>query len=302
MKRNCPTVQELLAFDAVARHQSLTRAAAALCISVSGVSKQLAGLEQFIGRPLLQKMGRGVQLTTSGRAYWLKIAPSLRNLEEATFEARSGRAGGGIITLASVPTFLTKWLIPRLADFRRLQPSATFSFRQHLAPGDDNPPDVDASIRYGAGDWPGVQSDYIAGKAFVCIHSPSLLTTAAPSIDAAAVAAQVLLHHEQAALAWRLWALSHGLAESCTLAGPTFAQYSAVIQAVVSGLGVGLVPRVLVEDELQQGVVQAFGPPLEVDHGHYLCFQPERLERPVVAAFRDWLLEQGKPASASAPV
>ncbi len=63
MKRNCPTIQELLAFDAVTRHQCLTRAASALCISVSGVSKQLTGLEQFIGKALFQKVGRGVQLT-----------------------------------------------------------------------------------------------------------------------------------------------------------------------------------------------------------------------------------------------
>ena len=53
MKRACPTILELLAFDAVALHGSITLAAGALCLSVSAVSKQLAGLENFIGQPLL---------------------------------------------------------------------------------------------------------------------------------------------------------------------------------------------------------------------------------------------------------
>ena len=114
-----------------------------------------------------------------------------------------------------------------------------------------------------------------------------------PPASAAVIASQVLLHHEQAGIAWRIWAKEQGIEERRTLAGPTFAQYSAVIQAAVSGLGVGLVPRVLVEDELAHGLVLAYGDCLEVDHGHYLCYQADRLDRPVFSAFRDWLLTQG---------
>ncbi len=93
MKRDCPTIQELLAFDAVARHQSITLASGALCITASAVSKQVAGLEAFLGRQLLQKNGRGVELTPQGRVYWQKISGGLRAIEAATFEVRSGDAG-----------------------------------------------------------------------------------------------------------------------------------------------------------------------------------------------------------------
>ena len=78
MKRACPTMHELLAFDAVARHASLTRAAGALCVSVSAVSKQLTSLEDFVGQPLLQKLGRGVQLTPQGQIYCLTSGASTR--------------------------------------------------------------------------------------------------------------------------------------------------------------------------------------------------------------------------------
>lgn len=290
MKRSCPTIQELLAFDAVARHGSLTQAAGALCMSVSGVSKQLSGLEQFVGRPLLQKAGRGVQLTPTGREYWQRIAPGLRMIETATFEARSGGGGSGVLALSSVPTFLTKWLIPRLADFRRIHPGVTFSFSQHLAENETHPPEIDAAIRYGQGDWSGVVSDYIAGREFVCIVSPALARKRPTPME---ILSQTLLHHEQAAHAWRKWAAHHKLDEALALAGPRFAQYSAIIQAVVSGLGAGLVPRVLVEEDLDQKSVATFGEALELGQGHYLCFDPVRLERPVFAAFRSWIQAQG---------
>ena len=293
MKRGCPTMHELLAFDAVARHDSLTQAAGALCISVSAVSKQLASLEAFVGRPLLQKLGRGVQLTAHGRLYWQKISGSLRAIESATFEARSGDTGAGILTLASVPTFLTKWLIPRLPDFRRRWPGITLSFSQHLVAGENIPPGVDAAIRYGSGEWPGVASDYIAGREFVLIAAPSLMGSQRLR-KAGEIAAHTVLHHEQAPAAWRQWAAHHGVAEVHTFSGPRFAQYSALIQAAVSGLGVGLVPRVLVQDEMALGaLVTPCGDPVQVDQGHYLCFYADRLELPVFAAFRDWILVEG---------
>ena len=292
MKRACPTIQELLAFDAVARHESLTKAATSLCISVSAVSKQLAGLEEFLGRPLLQKSGRGVVLTPAAREYLAKVSPSLRALETATFEFRAGSAGAGVITLASVPTFLTKWLIPRLPDFRKTHPGVTFSFCQHLGPGESLTPDIDAAIRYGSGDWPGMRSDYIAGKEFVCVHAPALRQAGWPSRPADLLE-PTLLHHEQAQLAWRTWAHRHDIDESSTLAGPRFAQYSAIVQAAASGLGVALVPRILVEEELANGSLEAYGAPIDLDQGHYLCFERERLERPLFAAFRSWLLAQG---------
>ncbi len=293
MKRLCPTIQELLAFDAVARYESMTTAAGVLCISVSGISKQLAGLETFVGKPLLRKKGRGVELTAAGREYWTKISPSLRTIESATVEAMAGESGAGVLTLASAPTFLTKWLIPKLTDFRRRHSGATFSFNQHLGVGAAHAFDIDAAIRYGDGRWPDVISDYITGREFVCIYSPELLKHGKRLRDVRELLTYTLLHHEEAQGAWQAWAEHYGLEEIQILSGPRFVQYSAIIQAVLSGLGVGLVPRIFVEDELQGGQAVVFGDPIDVDQGHYLCYNAKRLERPVFSAFRDWLLEQG---------
>lgn len=295
MKRDCPTIQELLAFDAVARHESLTLAASALCITVSAVSKQLGGLEAFLGRALLQKNGRGVQLTPQGRVYWQKIAPGLRAIETATFEARSGDAGAGLLTLASVPTFLTKWLIPRLPAFSQKSRQVTLSFSRHLEPSDGIPAGVDAAIRYGPDGWPGVVSEYIAGREFVLIASPERMPAPGRIEQPAELARHTLLHHAGAPMAWRQWANEHGVPEVQTAAGPRFAQYSALIQAALNGLGIGLVPRLLVQEELADGsLASPCGQPVLVDQGHYLCYRPDRLELPAFATFRAWLLDEGK--------
>ena len=283
-----------MAFDAVARHESLTRAAGALCLSLSAISKQLSSLESFLGQQLLQKKGRSVELTPTGRDYWMKISPSLRVIESATFEARSGVSGVGVLTLACAPTFLTRWLIPRLPDFRAHCPGAMFSFRRHLDVADGQPPDIDAAIRYGVGDWSNVTADYITGREFICICAPKFLQAGdAPRTPRELFARATLLHHVESPMVWRKWAATYGLNEMQTLAGPRFAQYSALIQAVQSGLGIGLAPRVLVMEELLAGRLVSFGEPIDGEHGHYLCFSPDKLKQPVFAVFRAWLLAQG---------
>lgn len=299
MKRSCPTIQELLALDAVARYQNMTRAAGALCITVSAVSKQLAGLESFLGVVLLEKHGRSVQLTPAARSYWQRVAGGLREIETATFECRAGArdtASGtatGLLTLASVPTFLTKWLIPRLPDFRRRHPGITLSFGQHLSRDDAIAPGVDVAIRYGAGQWPELVTEYIGGREFVPIGAADLLGGKRGD-GAGALRGHSLLHHEEAPGAWRLWAAQHGALDLPTLTGPRFARYSALIQAVASGLGIGMVPRLLVEEELAQGhLITLTGMGVTLDHGHYLCFRPERASSAVLGVFRTWVQEQG---------
>lgn len=293
MKRSCPTIQELMAFDAVASFESLTRAAGALCVSVGAISKQLAALETFVGKPLFEKRGRGVKLTTIGREYWNKISPSLRAIESATFDVRAAGSGSGVLTLASVPTFLTKWLIPRLGDFRQHHPRVTFSFSRHLERDETQPHDIDASIRYGAGDWPNVVADYIAGREFVCVMAPDRCSDTFRSDPQMLLKHATLLHHAEAPTVWRKWAAHHELDTLQTLSGPRFAQYAAIIQGALSGFGAALVPQVLVEDELRDGRLVAVGNAVDGDQGHYLCFASEKGDRPVFAAFRNWILKQG---------
>lgn len=294
MKRDCPTIQELLAFDAVARYSSLTKAAASLCVTTSAVSKQLTSLESFLHATLLEKQGRGVALTPLGRTYWLRISDSLRAIETATYETRAGQDSGGVITLSCVPTFFTRWLIPRLPQFRQLHPHITLSFSRHLAPLENLPSHIDIAIRYIPADYPGVVNEYLAGREFAVIASPASVSESQPIRAPQDVLTHTLLHHEESLMAWSQWAVKHGIYDNRVHVGPRFAQYSALIQAVRCGLGLGFVPKLLIEDELREGsLVTPFAEQIAVEHGHYLCYRPDRMHLPAFAALRQWLHEEG---------
>ena len=290
MRHNIPGLHELLALDAVARHGSLRQAAQALSLTSSAVSKQLSQLEACIGHALVQRTGRILSLTPAGRHYWHEINEPLQALAAATFAARTG-GDGGVLTLACVPTFLTRWLIPRLPALATACPGLTLSFSHHLAPDATQfPAGIDLAIRYGSGQWPGMCADYIAGREFVAVCAPAYRPP-----GRTALAAATLLHHHEAPLAWARWAEVHAATQLNTLAGPRFVQYSALVQAALSGLGVALVPHILVQGELAAGnLVLAAGGEVEIDHCHYLCYPAAALERPTVQAFRNWLLDAAR--------
>lgn len=292
-------MQDLLAFDAVARHQSVTRAAENLCVSVSAVSKRIAALEAYLKRPLVEKSGRGVRLNVTGRAYWVKVSSALRAIEAATCAVQGAEAESGMLVVSSVPTFLTTWLIPRLADFRRCHPTVSFAFRQHIDFHDCFPSDVDAAICLGRRDRAGIRSDYVAGCEFLCICAPTLAAAGPPVETRTDLLAYPLLHLDGAPCDWSAWAIRYGLGVDKVQQGPRFAQYSAVIEAACSGLGVGLVPRMLVARHLQQGQLHGLFEFSDADQGHYLCFRDERLAFPAFSAFRSWLLAQGSCATSS---
>ncbi len=113
---------------------------------------------------------------------------------------------------------------------------------------------MDAAIRYGPDGWPGVVSEYIAGREFVLIVARSLVEGRHRIAQPADIVGHTLLHHEGAPSAWRQWAAQHGVPEVQIVAGPRFAQYSALIQAALNGLGIGLVPKLLVQEELAEGL------------------------------------------------
>lgn len=299
MRRTCPTIHELLTFDAAARLESVTKAANEMCISVSGVSKQIAGLEAFIGQPLLEKSGRGVKLTATGREYWTKISPCLQSLEVATIEAREGRSRSGMLVVSCVPTFLTNWLIPRLSTFRNIYPTAMFVFTQHIELGDPFPDDVDAVLSHGLGGWENITSDYITGREFICAYSPDLTGNGRSIATVDDLLSHALLRVDDAAFGWDNWLTHHRIDRTKAHVGPFFPQYFSLIQAAVSGLGVALIPRILVEKNLKDGTLAAFGGVVNNEQGHYLCYRAERRLRPVLAAFRAWLLEQGRSESAN---
>ncbi|MXR35961.1 LysR substrate-binding domain-containing protein [Craterilacuibacter sinensis] len=294
MKRACPSIHELLAFEAVARHLSVTQAADELCVTPSAVSRQISGLEMFLGVELLARVGRAFVLTHTGRHYLQRIQPALRMLESATNDLASSQHGRGTLSVSCVPTFMTKWLIPRLPAFSSAYPQVTLAFHQHLSGRQAQPHDVDIAIRYGSGHWPGIVADNIAGRHFILVASAQPADAAALPRSASDLAQARILIHQGEPDIWAQWCNARGLAAQPLRSSARFEHYSSLISAVEIGMGYALVPRCLVEGEIASGrIIEPFDSAEVLDQGHYLCYREEQLESPVFLAFRNWILEQG---------
>lgn len=286
MRRLYPSTLELLTFDTTARHLSMSRAADELCVTQGAVSRQIQQLEHWLGVRLFERVRQRLVLTDIGRTYLEQIRPSLAALEQATLALRHRRPEQGF-TLSCSPTFGARWLIPRLPDFSKVHPDISFTFCPYGQTRDA----VDLSIRYGEGVWPGMTADYLGGKELSVVFAARLghLTTPGEILK------HQLLHHASLPHAWEQWQAANGFSGEAPYAGPRFEQFSILIEAVIAGLGVGLVPTCLIERELRLGEVETLPSVTPPSWKGYYVTLPDAVPRHEPAArFRLWLLQQAQ--------
>ncbi len=298
MRRKIPSLQALACFDAAARHESYTRAAQELALTQSAVSRQIAGLEGFLGQALFRRTRHGVALTERGADYARQIAPRLHALERDTLEAMSGQGAGRSITLAAVPTFASRWLIPRLPELARLSPELVVHIETRTRPFLFADTEFDAALYAGTpqqlANWAGTRSVLLVREDMVPVCSPSLLRSAR-KVAPADLANMPLLQQSTRPQAWRQWFEAAGVAAPFALSGPRYELFSMTAAAAAHGMGLALVPRLLVEAELARGeLVLACRQVLHGDRSYYLVM-PERTDsKPVLDNFAAWLLKTAR--------
>lgn len=288
-RRLLPSLTALRTFEAVARSMSFTDAAAELNVTQSAASRQVRALEQYIGLPVFARGKRGLVLTEEGRAYAGAVKAALDAVELATLQVMANERGGGVLTVGTLPTFAIRWLIPRLRSFAAAHPRITVN----LVSGDGpvaTGANEDVALRFGDGNWPDHEAYRLGlSEVMVVVCSPE---TAAHVTEPQDLRGHVLLRHFTRPGAWPQWLAAVGLAD-LDPNGPSFEHFFMVIQAAVAGLGVALLPRFLIEDELRSGaLVMPLAASTIYDGGYYLICPRGRAELPKIRAFRDWLLAE----------
>jgi LysR family glycine cleavage system transcriptional activator len=291
-RRLVPSLSALQAFETAARRGSFTRAAEELDLTQGAVSRQVAMLEDMLGVPLFERVRQRVTLTAAGSAYAEDIRQALSRIASATLSAMAYRGAGGPLALAILPTFGTRWLIPRLPRFFAAHPEVTIDFATRIRPFEFAREQLDAAIHAGEEPWPGAVMHPLMGETLVPVASPALASELHLEQPADALAAP-LLHQATRPLAWRDWFAAQGLATDKARAGPSFEQFAMVAQAAAAGLGLAILPRFLIEEELRSGqLVIVFDRPIESRRGYWLVYPEEKRHRPALVAFRDWLLAE----------
>ncbi len=292
MRRKIPTTSALVAFEAAARHGSFTQAARELIQTHSAVCRQIAGLEGFLGVRLFTRTKRGVVLTEAGRGFSRQICSRLDGLERDTLSVMERRGGGAGLELAVVPTFATKWLLPRLGGFLSQQPGVTVHMDTRTRPFLFDDTDFDAAIHFGDAGWPGTQACYLMRENPVAVCSPALIAPAG-TLQAEQLAELPLLQQSTRPYAWRQWFSSQNLSVANDMVGPRFELFSMLAQAAIHGLGVALIPPFMIEEELAGGrLVAPVAHRYVSEKAYYLIYPEHKTETEPLARFRQWLLAE----------
>lgn len=301
MRRNIPSTQALACFEVAARHESYTRAAQELSLTQSAVSRQILALEEFLGVQLFRRTRHGVVLTPAGAHYGRQVARWLQGLERDTLDVMAHQGEGGTLSLAAVPTFATRWLIPRLPRLAQQHPDIVVHIETQTRPFLFADTTFDAALYAGTpeqvANWPGIQAQWLMNEDVVPVCSPRVLEAAAQrgrgrayqTVPPEALAGLPLLQQSTRPYGWRQWFEAMGVDAPKALDGPRYELFSMLAEAATHGMGVALIPPLLIEAELARGeLVVACARPLRGERGYYLI-SPAQPQPPVLAAFSAWL-------------
>ena len=296
LRRLTPPVHLLRAFSTVARFGGVSRAAEALHLTQSAVSKQVQELDKWVGVPLFERNRKRLTLSSAGERYEKSVRALLSQLESATLELITSSDGGGALHLSTLPTFGAKWLIPKLPDFQTRHPQVTLHFVPYVQGYDFGSPTLDCAILFGDGHWPNTRAHYLTGREVVLIAPRNPEQSIRTPAD---VAHCTRLRHVTVPQAWSRWSETYGVEDMDPLSGPQFDQFQTIIRAVQAGMGVALVPRCLVQDEINAGLVSEPLPQHSVlsDQGYWLCYPETRANLTPLQQFRDWLLTRAEAAA-----
>jgi LysR family glycine cleavage system transcriptional activator len=282
----------LQAFEAAARHLSFARAAQELHVTPAAISQQIKLLEHQTGQPLFER-SPALRLSPSAQAVHRQLREALDLLEQVSQQLRVSQSERPLV-VSLAPSFASRWLIPRLERFSALHPDIELRLLATTRTVDFETEDVDLAVRYGSGRYPGLHVERLRAETVVAIAHPRLAVGLAHPSD---LLGATLLHNT--ALSWDptfpdwpTWLRNAGVVPRAPLRIRQFDEANLFIEAALAGLGVALVSRTLVNEELTSGRMLAlFQEQPLVNAYHFVC-PPARLTMPRVAAFRQWLLEE----------
>lgn len=279
---SAPSLRALRAFAETSRTGSLAAASRALNVTPSAVSHLLRELEQSLSVPLFAARGPNFRLTEGGERLGRRLAAAFDMINVAITEARHQ---AGDIRVSALSSFLTLWLVPRLTGFQSLHPDARLLLSTGMRPVDLAAEPFECAIRWGRGNWPGLDQTLLFRDCPVLVVSPRLLATARALPRLAA---------RSRPDDWSMVAAALGLPDVAPAL--TFETRALAVQAAVAGMGAAVVDRNLIADMIAGGLLAELAPdpPMTVPEGHWFVALPDRLRARPVRQFRDWLVSEAQ--------
>ncbi len=308
-----PPLNSLRAFEVAARHLSFSLAAAELNVTQSAISRQIKGLEDFLGVPLFRRLPRSLELTEQGKRFSGPLHEAFVQLQRAT-ELVLDEKKQTTLNINVLPTLAMKWLIPRLLHFTAAYPSIEVRMISSIRPVDFRVDEVDVAIRVAptssrqhkgvspidlimTRDWSDLRSVPILADNLVPVCSPGLLKKGPPILRPQDLRHYTLIHNATRENGWPYWLEMMGVPDLPIEQYTAYGHFFMTIQAAVEAKGVALVPSVLIESELQSGSLVALFEDRVVEAGaYYLLCREKDWHSPKIKSFCEWLMKESKAA------
>ena len=294
-----PPLNALRTFEAVARLGSFRAAAEALFVTQSAVSHQIRNVEEWLGKPLFEREGNRTRLYPHGAELARSLAGSLAEIEAACNRARDTSQA---LVIAAIPSVAMCWLIPRLSRFRAAHPAIEIRIVYAMHGREINFHDVHLAFVFAneppAG--PMFQAQFHLAGQSVPVCSPSRLTRLGrePTLVADFLALGLL--HDGTPTGWTNWlvGLEGSLperAQEAALSGTTFEDFNLLRAAALSGQGVALCPKAMIQPDLDSGGLVQVSQRVQNDGNNYYLLTstsaPPSVRRDA-QVFRDWAMAE----------
>ena len=287
--RKMPPLNSLKAFEASARLRSITAAAEELSVTQSAVSKQVKLLEDYLGLKLFERKYQHIVLTDQAQQYLLSIQSAFATIAQSTELLVGSKNSSETLHLNLVPSLSNRWLIPLLNDFKNSHPQITVNIEIGDGRVDFSTGPMDIAIRVSKhSQWPGVYAEKLMDEQLIPVCAPDLLPVNLQSIHQ-----YPLLKHTSRPEMWGEF-LGYLGQESIGIEYRLgFEHFFMLIDGALDGLGIALVPQLLVKNELAAGtLVSPFEAGYQSAYSYYLLCDKAGLSNNKVSLFRDWLFSK----------
>lgn len=287
-----PTPNHLVTFEAAGRCLNFTKAAGELNVSRVSVSQQIRALEDYLSVKLFHRMHRTLKLTTAGERYFYVVSNALNDILAGTQDIQKGRSTNSL-TVTTTSGFSTYWLLPRIGRFRELYPKIDIRFLVSDHYVDFNREDVDLGVRYGDGDWAGLDCEPLFREQIFPVCSAAYLQKHKKPSSVQDILNGTLINLDGAydlQTGWVYWFEENGLKPENLSPAFSVNTYTNLVQATLDGQGIALLGPPLIEQQLSDKFLIKLIESKPLERRSFFIVTPKQSQSSTeIDNFIDWL-------------